>query len=332
MLADNVKKELGVIISRIVFKCGYQEFLGNTNKKAIVVEGYTDEKLISRIKKRDVLSIQIKEICTNRSIFLGKEKGKNAIVYLFQVLPNDPDIEIAPGCGKWSLYGLVDRDYDDEMLNLRLPRLFITDTHDIETLIFSTDNQVTNRLSKASISPETMKKALFLSYQLLCYRQVLRRLPDKNHEIDIKALASQDTTIDFSAFVDGNNIVPDKLLKTIFSNQNKNLSNEKKKKLVDNILKDKQMKKHFDNKGEWKYQMETFSPEQVNSYWLIVRGHDIVSAICSYDTNARNVYFRNDSHTLNREFEKDLIDAYDIGMFKKTELYRQMKAADLVVD
>ncbi len=331
MQTANYEKELGSAIAYIGIKCNFQNHLNPSGKKAFIVEGMTDKRFLGRIAKPNVLSFSVGELSRTRAAMLNCTSQKGIILDIFKRLSNNPEFFDFPrGCGQWYIYGLVDRDYDDEMLNFRLPRLFISDTHDIETLILSTDKKILERIRGLHISEEATRLSLYLAGQLVYYRQALYRLSDKKQEIDIRNITSSNGTIDFSAFVENDHIVPKKLIKLLYENQGNRLSNEKLNGIVRNLLGDRQLKKHLDRNGDWKHQKDSFSPDQIEDFWMLVRGHDILSAICFYVPAANTLFQDPEEHSLNREFEKALIDEYDTSKFSSTDLYKKMKAEELV--
>ena len=331
MQTANYDRELGSAIANIGIKCNFQNHLNPSGKKAFIVEGMTDKRFLGRITKPIVLSFSIGELSRARATMLNCNSQKGIILDIFKRLSNNPDFFGFPkGCGQWDIFGLVDRDYDDETLNFRLPRLFVTDTHDIETLILSTDERILSRINGLHISEEATRLSLYLAGQLAYYRQALYKLSGKKQEIDIRNITSSNGTIDFSAFVENDNIVPKKLIKLLYENQGNRLSNEKLNGLVRSLLSDRQLKKHLDRNGEWKHQKDSFSPDQIEDFWMLVRGHDILSAICFYDPNANTLFQDSGAYSINREFEKTLIDEYDISKFTSTDLYQKMKSEDLV--
>ncbi len=328
MPTANYDKELGAVIAYIGMKCNFQHHLSHSEKKAFIVEGVTDELFLKRVTTPNVLKFPIGDLLKARAAMANCNNRKGIIFYLFQRLSNNPEFfDFPKGCGQWYIYGLIDRDYDDKMLYFRLPRLFITDTHDIETLILSTDEKVLTRIKSLHLSEETIRSSLFLAGQLAYYRQALYKLSSKKKEIDIRNINSNGT-VNFAAFVENDSIVPGKLIKLIYDNQGTKLSNEKNNGLARSLLNDKQLKKHLHN-GEWKYQKDSFSPDQIDDFWMLVRGHDILSAICFYEPTAKMLFQNSGGYSVNREFEKVLIDEYDTSRFTTTDLYQKMKAEEL---
>ena len=331
MQTANYERELGSAIAYVGMRCNFQNHLNPSGKKAFIVEGMTDKRFLGRITKPNVLSFSIGEISRTRAAMLNCNSQKGIILDIFKRLSNNPEFfDFPKGCGQWHIFGLVDRDYDDEMLNFRLPRLFITDTHDIETLILSTDEKILARINGLHISEEATRLSLYLAGQLVFYRQALYGLPDKKQEIDIRNIASSNGTIDFSAFVENDNIVPKKLIKLLYDNQGNRLSNEKLNGLARKLMNDRQLKKHLNRDGEWKHQKDSFSPDQIEDFWMLVRGHDILSAVCFYDPVANTLFQDSGEYDINREFEKALIDEYETSKFASTDLYQKMKAEDLL--
>lgn len=331
MQTANYDRELGAALAYVGMRCNFQHHQNPSEKKAFIVEGITDEQFLARVKKSNVISFSIGNLLRTRATMLNSTSRKGIILYLFQRLSNNPEFFGFPiGCGQWHIFGLVDRDYDDETLNFRLPHLFVTDTHDIETLILSTDKNILSRINGLHISEDAICSSLYLAGQLAYYRQALYKLSSKNQEIDIRSITSSNGTINYSAFVENDNIVPQRLIKLLFENQGSRLSNEKLNRLTRSLLSDSLLKKHLDRNGEWKHQKDSFVPEQIEDFWMLVRGHDILSAICFYDTAASNFFKDSGDFSINREFEKTLIDEYDISKLSSTDLYKKMKAEELL--
>jgi hypothetical protein len=329
---------LGSVIAEIAQKCDFEHASGSGVTKALVVEGTTDELFAGRVLEKDARCFPIRRILVNRGAFIGKGidlkniNSKDVILDLFQRLSNNPDFFGFPkGCGEWAIYGLIDRDFDDEALAYRRPRLFITDTHDIETLMLSTDEGVLTRIGRVRIAADTVRRALFVSGQMLCFRQALYRLGDKNRSVDIRCLSSADGTVHYAAFTENDLIVPEKMVTHLYKNRGGGLDADKRDSMVRKILADKQLRKHLDKNGKWKYTKETFTPDRIEDFWLQVRGHDILSAVCYCDPEAGNAFRNTAGYGLNREFEKALIGAYNLACFAGTDLYRDMKKAELVV-
>ena len=330
MPTANYDKDLAAALSTIAIKCNFYQHQNSSAKKALIVEGVTDKIFLDRITNSNVLSFSIGDLINTRAKMLHSNNRKGLILYLFQRLSNSPEFFGFPiGCGKWHIYGLVDRDYDDELLNFRLPHLFITDTHDIETLMISTDGNVFKRIKGLCLLDDTIRSSLFLAGQLAYYRQALYKLAGKKQEIDIKNIKSSNGIVNFSVFVENDIIVPGKLIKLLYSNKRNRLSNEKLNALTRTLLNDRQLKKHLEQNGVWKHQKNSFSPDQDEDFWTLVRGHDILSAICFFDPVANTLIQNSAEYDINREFEKLLIDAYDISSFSKTKLYHEMHSVEL---
>ncbi len=315
-------------INEICLKLNYLHQMRNAEQKAFIVEGFTDEEFINRVKKSNIFVFSIGDYINARAEMLNNSNAKVAILDIFQRLQAPSFFNFPPGCGQWEIYGLIDRDYGDDTQNCLRPRLFITDTHDIETLILFTDSEAVNRIKKFRVSTDAYRNVLHLAYQLACYRHALYKM--ENKKIDLKDLSSSDGTINYSAFVDNDTINPTKLLKMLYLKRDNQMPKKALNRLVQSIQNDRKIKKNFDKNGLWRMKKESFSTDQVEDFWQFVRGHDILSAICFYDLSAKAAYRDTGGYKINREFEKDLVAVYDISLFSRTELFNKMKEADLL--
>ena len=156
-----------------------------SKKIILLVEGTTDKTLLEHII--DTNSVSIREInYYGRNIHKDLKDCKKEIVYtiLDSFLDEENDVTI---------YGLVDRDYydldgiityylktnveDEEdkkyLWNKVKEHIFVTDTRDLETLLIYTQKDIYKLFN---LSKEEYKKAIYISMQLLTYRDLLMQL------------------------------------------------------------------------------------------------------------------------------------------------------------
>lgn len=297
-------------------------------KKVLIVEGKTDHVFIDRIKRSDVRCFHVQEFVTAMSAFSTKPtsiiNSKDVIVSILQRLAKSPEFFSFPkGSEKWPLFGMVDNDFDDASEFQRLVKLFFTDTHDIETLILSTDKDVVTRIDSCSVTREDLKIALFLAYQLSCIRQALYKEGTfLQHDINEK-----DGTVNFQAFVEDTKIDLSAFLSYINSKIADPLSAEKLRKVKSKIT--TSLKKNMTPDGLWKNEYVSFNEDAIRDFWLTVNGHDILSAL-RYVNNDFSTAFSQSMYSQNRSFELSLCANYDTSQFCQTQLYDKLFSSELI--
>ena len=311
---------------------GEYDAAAGLSKKILLVEGATDQKFIEHIKGNDTRCISVTEFMMARSAFSTSRfhdpepyNSKVVIITILKHIAYFPEYYDFPkGAEKWPLYGLVDNDYDESNDYAQIIKLFFTDTHDLETLMISTDNDLFTRLEHCNITEDEVKAALYIANQMAAFRQAIRN----NGNLSPGLINESDGTIAFEEFTDGNRVVLAKLLQHINSKTEKPLSREKLKKTRELIIKD--LKKKLDKEGCWKKSIESFIVTSESDFWMEVNGHDILSAICYINPSVREVFNNQGGHRQNRDFEINLSDKYNYECLKKTKLYTKLQTAGLL--
>ncbi|MCR5020309.1 hypothetical protein [Ruminococcus sp.] len=319
------------LLNNLRLRREYDEAAGLRNK-VLLVEGVTDQRFIEHIKEKDIRCLSVAEFMRARSAFNTSRSpepelynSKDVIITILKHIAFFPEYSDFPkGAEKWPLYGLVDNDFDDSNVYARVTKLFFTDTHDLETLMISTDNELFTRLEQCSITEDEVKAALYIAIQLAAFRQAIRN----NGNLSPGLINEADGTIAFEVFTDGNTIDLIKLLQYINSKLEKPLLREKLKKTSESIIKD--LKKKLDKDGCWKKSIESFTVTPESDFWMDVNGHDILSAICYLKPSVREVFKNQGSYSQNRDFELALSEAYDYDCLKKTKLYAKLQTAELL--
>ena len=313
---------------------GEYDAAAGLRKKVLMVEGTTDKAFFKRIICNDTRCMAVEELMRSKSAFSTSRtpsaflyNSKVVIITILKHIAYYPEYYDFPrGAEKWPLYGIVDNDFDGMNELTRVTKLFFTDTHDLETLMLSSDMGLLTRLESCIISPDVVKAALFIANQLAAFRQAIKR----NGNLTLAGINDPDGTIDYKSFTEGDIIDLTKLLKHINNHSEKPLSNEKIKRIRDSIAKN--MHKQLNNEGFWKKSLDSFVVSQDSDFWMDVNGHDILSAICYKMPILREIFNNSSGHDMNRDFEFALSSAYDYNCLKTTTLYKKLKDANLLKD
>ena len=296
----------------------------------ILVEGTTDTAFMDRCKKDDVTCISVSNIINGYNR-LKKQPGisqascKRVIcntVYGLSVIP--AKVKCRPEAVNWKLYGAVDQDFDDYEDISITTRLFQTDSHDLETMLLSTDEEAVMRIKEIDITAEQMAKAECLAYEMSKLRQ---QIP-KYSRIPTRLFKGESGIVEFSEITDGPDIDVKKALAYLNRRNGGRSSSSEIKKLLESIIKENG--KNIDKNGIFKYGNSHFDPLFFPDFWYDVNGHDLLSALIYVNVNAYYKYYDSKAGELNREFEKDLIAAYEIKRFAKTRMFKRMLDFDLV--
>lgn len=335
MNVEAINKYVRMLVGNLTFSMDYNQLV-NGSKRLLIVEGQTDKKFIEKILNEDV-------VCLVANKAFGAQKGfgessfncKCAImqvVYGMSKLPITFLNNVPKEFEACTIFGMIDLDYDETSKEyLATPRLFVTDTHDLETLLLSTDNGLLQRIDGCVIPSDDSKKAFYLAYQLGFIRKVIM---DVNKEdISLKAISgggSED--VDYAAFIEGNEINVRSLIHYINVQNDNVLSAPKEKKLTDSVISNKKLKKKLDANGTWNARLESFDASNYPDFWEIVNGHDILSLLRYVNMDAADKYANRGAFSLNRNFEVDLIENYQYSSLDGTQIYKNMKNQKVVKD
>lgn len=336
MNVQEINRDIRLLASDIAFSADYNNFCTGA-KSLLLVEGITDERFIKPILKEEVVcKVANKAFCDKQSFERPQILNcKNAIANVVFGLSQIPAILNLPkglGIEKMKIYGMVDLDFavPDERV-LSGANIFVTDTHDLETLLLSTDHGLLEHLDDCAITSEEAEQALFLAYQLGIIRQALQEIGGV--ELDLRVIAAGGrANIDYSCFIDGNAINLRKIIEYIANNGEKTISKEKVKKILDKCIKSKTIKKKFNTDFQWEEPIDKFEIEKVDDFWKITNGHDILSILRFLNKDVNEKYSIADSSKLNRKFENDLIKKYNYKTIETTQIYKKMLAAEVVIE
>jgi len=325
-----VQKYVNYILNTLQLKGEYNTSTGLKNN-VLIVEGITDEVFIGKIIHPDARCYAISKMIQARNAFsstqtVTKVNCKELIIEILKRLVQSPEFFGFPkGSEKWPLFGMVDRDYDEPSQFIRIQKLFFTDTHDLETIMLSTDSDLLTRIEECNIDHESVKKALFLAYQLAQYRIAIF----DEGTLDPVLINESDGTVNYQSFSNEITIHLGSLLSFINERQSSRVSAAKLNRVYHSII--TKMKKYVDKEGQWKKSFSSFSIDRQDEFWMITNGHDILSAI-RFICPSINAHFQNTGmYRQNRSFEFALSASYDYQCFQTTELFRKLNINDLIV-
>ena len=317
------------LLNNLRFRGDYEAALG-LKRSVLMVEGKTDEAFVKRVLRPDARCLPVVEFMRARNVFSTSPPSrdvnyKEVIITILQRISMFPEaFDFPKGAETWPLYGLVDNDFGTEGAYTRVTNLLFTDTHDIETMMLSTDPELLTRLPDCSISLEDVTRALYLASQLAAFRQAIA----DNGTLSLRAISGADGTVDYSKFTEDDRISLPMLVDHINSQADSSLSREKLKRTRDKIATG--MKKLLDKEGLWKKPISTFTVEQDDPIWMEINGHDVLSAITYVNKTAKEVFSNAAGYAQNRDFELALSKAYDYSQLKKTKLHKKLSDKGLL--
>ena len=324
------------LAANIRLKADYKAFL-NKERKLLVVEGSTDEKFVDKVKCDNVDCISAIKVFRSNDLFRTAAPApaincKNAIVTLIRGISHYPSpfIHYPEDVDKWDIYGLVDLDCDELAGGKPTSRLFVTDTHDLETLLLSTDSNVLKNISSCKILEEDITRALFMANQLAFVRELLDPYWDGDN-FQLSTISCGSHEVSFGQFFTDYRVNLYELTKYIAVQSGDNLTEAKLKRIYDGARNSKAGRKRFTKEGIWKQETHEFDVPKEIEFWEMVNGHDILQLLGYLNESVGLAFYQQKRGDLNRDFEMSLINAYDCQNFKKTALYQKMEEANLVL-
>lgn len=306
-----------------------QSYRNNSCKTLLLVEGPTDMEFVKDHLHEHVVCETIKVLLDVLECFKQNLENVNCRETIIELCRNyqDPNFSnYTPNKDKLCIYGIVDSDNrDDNPVNINT--LFFTDTHDLETLILSTDYKILFRISEGKISSDDIKKALLLSYQLSVTREVIRENTSSN-DLSLGSISGSLSNIKFNLFVYDNKINVFKLIHYV---NNRNLDKDKINKIIDKVINNKIISEKVDKKtGNWKGNWKSFDYSKIPNFWNIVNGHDILHFLIYQCKYAKLTFENKNDYPMDRRFEQKLVEKYDYSKFTKTNIYKKMKQGGLL--
>ena len=224
------------------------------------------------------------------------------------------------------VFGIVDKDFNNAFVENS--NFFITETNDFETLLLS--SEAFSYLSIPTCKVEHIASIYGTSYQMGCLRKAFIKYKEgkiyKGKPLNIRNVISEQAIKDNAQMVyQHEKDVSLEYLLNIFSKVNENIfANELDRTLGKTVLEAKlREEKIIDNSGQFINHVKGFKTESVDDYWNKVRGHDICQSAEAIIPDIKAYY--------DESFEKTVTKCFDRNNFKKTDLYKKMNFAGLMV-
>ncbi len=330
---DKTNYYVKMLMGNLSFKADYKKYASeNEISRLLVVEGTTDKAFIQRLIAPEVTCVVANQAFRNNKSFGTKIRDdrinyKSAIVQVVYGLSRIPQLITCPGSEKWNVYGMIDLDFDDgdsiQYTNTR--QLFVTDTHDLETLLLSTDGELLNK-TRCVISNKDVNKAFYMAYQIGIMRDIIY---NAECGISLKPISAGGYSIEYDKFTKESVVNIYDLLNYANDLNSNKLSTAKLKIVIKKIQKDRRFKKNINSDGYWNKQLEEFDISSSKDFWSVVNGHDILSLLKYYNSEIEKAYATS-KNALDREFEFDLINNYEYKTFEKTDMYNNMLAETII--
>lgn len=323
MNLKEIEQHVALLLTSIQMRADIQ-LLAKGAMKILLVEGKTDEEFIKPLLNPDIVCIVANKAFGNFSNLNCKKAIVQVILGMTQYRPL---LQISPKFANMQILGMIDLDYDKVTNYSNIPGLFVMDTHDLETLIISTNKDVFYRLNECVISRENVEMSLWTAYQMGVIRRVLR---EEIKGLDLTPISSDlNKKLQYSQFVENGAIDIRKMIHYISMGNTPALPKEKERQIYNMVSKSKKIRKLVDADGQWSKRWNEYSAEQFTDFWETVQGHEILSLLRYYNPEVAEKYFCS-THALNRKLEYELIHNYDYSTMTSTKIYKQMRSAGVI--
>ncbi len=328
MKLGEIQDKIDLLAAQISLILDYQSYDNNFDN-LLIVEGSTDRDFL---KQSSYLKNNVKCIIANNAFGFKnslslqdspKDNNKNAIIYVVYGLSRIPTlIKIPNGLKRYSIYGMVDMDFNIPNQYVQTNSLFITDTHDLETLMLSTDLDLLGKLDKCQISTNDIRLAFFMAYELGKVKSLLSEKYFPSSPLS--------SGVNYNLFFNRDNLISLPNVLHLINNIRKRFSSKDLNKIIDELC--KKGKRFFDKNGLWKTQFSNFNlSKKPDDFWTTVNGHDILNLLRYIRPDLSSVLPSFSGTGLNRAFEIKLIEKYNFKAFKTTNLYKKMKKEKIVI-
>ena len=285
------------------------------NYSNIIVEGPVDEYFITRITDK-VKVKNIEDWNKTENLFKGKKLFVNNKLQVLSVLRN------FLSDSKSNVYGMIDRDFDENYDGYCdiFDKLFITDTHDVETLLLKTSKDLLFNVGDSKIISENdIHRSYYLAYQIGIIKKALFLL-NKNSDDSTRKINFDDVYINviknYEDICENDSICLDKLLDYIN---------------VDSIIRSFETIKKFYNLMPYyrfNLSLDDFRSKVLfvddNDFWNLTNGHDILNLLIFFNDQIKKCLESKYPHYKYTRFEHALVYEYKILNFKKSDMFKKM--------
>lgn len=208
-------------------------------------------------------------------------------------------------CRKPGEYGLVDKDFDEPSC-LAIDGLFFTDTHDLETLLFSKDNKLMLNIFRKHFLLD-VEKSKYIAYQIGIIKKALykidRDIIDLPSKMKCERFIARDNKINLKSFCEY----------MIENDQNTNIDFE--------TLKNIDIIQAYFSPDNFIFNRNKDDILAEHDLWDIINGHDLSIILRSANKEIDEKLPRR-----KHGFEETIVKKVDTEKFKtNTDLYDKMK-------
>lgn len=297
------------IINDLPFKIDVSGFGGKT---PIIVEGSTDRMFLRHLPYE--ISSKLEITVADKDLFgNGKGSRKKSIEEVIYALEKvRPLYSFPKGAENWKIFGMVDLDDGIEPKYSGLKSLLYGDTHDLETMMLSSDEELIDNLP-VYIPDEEKNNAYFMAYQY----NLVKKASIAHTDLMVTGISAIE---DVKRLFNDGMLDVEKCIRLFIKNTKSDSVNTKNlNKIVATIYKDI---RQINSKHEWKIKREGFINSLPGDFWQVVNGHDLCLMLRCSSEEMANYYHEVNSNGLDRAFEVDLIENYNYSCFAKTGLYK----------
>lgn len=306
-----IKEHISLILTEISFEEEY--FNNNVNKdfnkslNYILVEGKSDYDFFRNQKLKNILNDNNYYISIDAIKNFTKEKNQQnneSNPFNKELIINIIKAKMLCDFFKNnSLYAIVDRDFDDEYPNSSIitQNILSNDSHDLETLMLSTDGNIAKNLAITNLNDDFFNRALYMAYQIGCVKYAIS---------NNKEFLNFQISHNFNQYFKNEKLNIEKYV-VYLSIQNKNKTN-----IFQQITKLLKKDNKIDSQNNFITSFENFKNNKPQDTWFIINGHDFTEAL---------------QFLLNKDLNVSqlLINSYDNSKFVNCNLYKKMQRKNL---
>ena len=301
-LAEELAK---TIIARILLIMKSEQFFRNIDA-VLLVEGSTDEFFVSRLKIQNFECIAISDVKTaeeklmqsyynyNKEKQIDKKRNARRDVLNTVDVLNDKYKHIA------KFYGLIDKDFTTDTSD---KIIFVTPTHDLETLLLSTDDKIFDENIK-----EAYEISIHVAYligkvekYLQDHGKIYRKLQDNDYR-DIIPIQKRQLRLDDVMYL--KDLTDFSRLLDVLIDEN----NDDRLRII------REVSQNISN-----IEIDSYGNDDI---YDIANGHDIANImklLCKEDID--NFIKSHNAEAHDRDVEYAIIAKYDMNNFRNTPLY-----------
>ena len=204
----------------------------------------------------------------------------------------------------YKLFGIVDRDFEEEYPN-NVRNVLSNNTHDLETLILSTDDKIFKNSQINNLTNKIYVTALYMAYQLGCV---------KFHIWNSSKFLSYNVFGKLENYFENENLNIEEYINSLIKN-NKNISSLKHTKILHSM----RIAGILNQQNHFNITLDSLKLNIPEKIWFMVNGHDF-SNILNFLLKTKNKF----------NVEKFLVENYNVEKFSKSVLYEKMLRFNLI--